>query len=114
VTFDVQEQALRQHSLGAPLVEIAESLKAAGGPYCEKTIWRWTSRWNKRLKAMGSLAWQQALRILPHLEIPTGSAKPSTEWGWLLDAWAQVRNEHTIESILSWFYRYRSLAAAPG
>jgi hypothetical protein len=115
VTWDVQEQAIWQHSLGKPLVEIAENITADGGPYSEKTIWRWLGRWNERLDALGSLAWQQALRIFPHLELPSGAAKPRSEWGWLLDAWEQVMKAHPIENLLSWLYRHHgSLSAAPG
>ncbi len=115
VSWDVQEQAIGQHSLGKPMVEIADHLTASGGPYCEKTIWRWLGRWNKRLNALGTLAWQQALRILPHLKLPVGEAKPRSEWGWLLDAWQQVAQAHPIETLLSWLYQQRfSLSAAPG
>jgi hypothetical protein len=114
-TWDVQEQAIRQHSLGKPLVEIAESLPAAGGPYSEKTIWRWLGRCNEHLDVLGSLAWQQALQIFPHLDLPVGAARPRSEWGWLLDAWEQVNNAHPIENLLSWLYRrHFSLSAAPG
>jgi hypothetical protein len=114
VAFEVQEQALRQHSLGKPLAEVAENLTAAGGPYSEKTIWRWVSCWNRILKDLGALAWEQALKLCPHLKLPVGAAKPRSEWGWLLDAWDQAGGAHQVENLLTWFYRYRSLAAAPG
>jgi hypothetical protein len=115
VAFDVQEQAVKQHSEGMSLAEIAESLTAAGSPYCEKTIWRWTSCWHERLENLGSVVWEQALKLCPHLEFPKGASKPHSEWGWLFIAWDQVKAAHPIENLLSWLYRRRfSLATAPG
>jgi hypothetical protein len=115
VTFEVQEQVIKQHSEGMPLAEIAENLTAAGSPYCEKTIWRWTSCWHERLEDLGSLAWEQALKLCPHLELPPGAAKPRSEWAWLFNAWDQVTAAHPIENLLSWLYRrHLSLAVASG
>jgi hypothetical protein len=115
VSWDVKEQVIREHSEGVSLAKTAANLDAAGGPYSEKTIWRWTIQCGKLFKDLGSLAWEQALRVCPHLELPAGAAKPRSEEGWLLGIWEQVMKAHPIENILSWLYRrHCSLSVAPG
>jgi len=115
VSWDVKEQVIRERSEGVSLIGVAANLDAAGGPYSEKTIWRWTTQCDTLLKDLGSLAWEQALKLCPHLDLPAGAAKPRSEWGWLLNAWGQMMNAHPIENILSWLYRrHCSLSVASG
>ena len=115
VSWDVKEQVIRERSESVSLAKVAASLDAAGGPYSEKTIWRWTIKCNKLLKDLGSLAWEQALKLCPHLDFPAGAAKPRSEWGWLLAIWEQVMSFYPIENLLIWLSRHHcSLSAAPG
>jgi hypothetical protein len=115
VSFDVKERVVREHAEGASLAEIAANLAVAGGPYSEKTIWRWTIKCNKLLKDLGSLVWEQALKVCPHIDLPVGATKPRSEWGWLLNIWDQTMSLHPIENMLSRLYRLQcSLSVAPG
>ena len=56
--WDIQETVLREQAAGASLANAAENLDdIPGGPYTEKTFWRWVSRWNKELPRWTPAVW---------------------------------------------------------
>jgi predicted nucleic acid-binding Zn ribbon protein len=118
VAWDVQEQAVKQQATGRSLAQVADTLRASGGPYSDKSLWRWASGWNKRLKDLGPVVWEHVLSFVPHLQIPVGTAKPHSEWGWLFNIWDQMMEmypQSTAESLMNWFYRQHcSLSVASG
>jgi hypothetical protein len=113
--WEVQEEVVRQQIKGQSLTQVAGELKAAGGPYSEKSLWRWTTRWNRLLRDSGNIFWTQILRILPHIQLPVGKMKPRTEWGWLFKIWDKVKAEFGDDKLFNLLYRQqKSMALAPG
>ncbi|WP_044664921.1 hypothetical protein [Syntrophaceticus schinkii] len=99
--WEVQEEVMRKQTKGQSLTQVAGELTAAGGPYSEKSLWRWTTRWNRLLRDSGNIFWTQILRVLPHIQLPVGKMKPRTEWGWLFKIWDQVRQSLEMISCLT-------------
>lgn len=114
--WEVQEEVVRRQTTeGQSLIRVAGELAAAGGPYSEKSLWRWTTRWNRFLRDSGYMFWTQLLRILPHLQLPTGKMKPRAEWGWVFKIWDQVKAKFEDEGLFNWLYRQqKSMALALG
>lgn len=113
--WEVQEEVMRKQTKGQSLTQVAGELTAAGGPYSEKSLWRWTTRWNRLLRDSGNIFWTQILRVLPHIQLPVGKMKPRTEWGWLFKIWDQVKAEFGDDKLFNWLYRQqKSMALAPG
>ena len=107
--WNIQETVLRKQVAGASLADVAENLDdVPGGPYAEKTLWRWTSRWSSELQQWIPVVWAFVLERFPHIRIPVGENKPRQEWAWLFNAWDQMRAkvlEIQRENMLQWLYR---------
>jgi hypothetical protein len=117
--WDIQETVLREQATGASLADAAENLDdVPGGPYTEKTLWRWVSRWNRELPRWTPAVWSFLLERIPHAKIRVGAKKPRQEWEWLFDAWDQMQAKAPKpqgENLLQWLYRQaHSVAAAVG
>ncbi|MEW6064262.1 hypothetical protein P378_09320 [Desulforamulus profundi] len=105
ISLDLQEKVIRQQAEGKTLVQLSEELEVPGGPFSEKTIWRWIRTWNKDLVNYVSVVWKFILEFIPHLQLPVGTNKPRQEWGWLFYAWDQLKAKFpriAVGSMLSW------------
>ena len=107
--WDIQETVLREQAAGASLADVAENLDdVPGGPYAEKTLWHWVSRWSKELPRWTPAVWAFVLERIPHAKIPVGAKKTRQEWAWLFDAWDQMRAKAPGlqgENLLQWLCR---------
>ena len=75
--WDIQETVLREQAAGASLADVAEKFDdVPGGPYTEKTLWRWVSRWGRELPQWISAAWAFLLKRIPHAKIRVGAKNP--------------------------------------
>jgi hypothetical protein len=111
VALDVQEEVLiaqQTHTLAA-LSEL--TLHFPGGHFSEKTLWRWTCKWNRRLDTVEPKLWEWLLQRVPHIELPS-RMKRWTVWRFL---WHQVCSSSTMASTLLLFWirqQFHSLALA--
>ncbi|MCL6449523.1 MAG: DUF6431 domain-containing protein [Armatimonadetes bacterium] len=117
VVWDVQEEVIQESEKGTPLNELAEKLEPPAGPYSERTLWRWKKNWEARLARVETGLWKWFLDRLPHLDLPVGEKKPKGRWGYLFQAFEQVR-AHLPEvgpyRLFQWIYRFKKpLAVAP-
>jgi hypothetical protein len=87
VAIEVKEDLIRQHEESQSLAEIASKSKVyPGGPYSEKTLWRWTVRWNERLKIHEGQAWSYLLQRCPSPPLPR---ERKSLWQALFQGWDQ-------------------------
>lgn len=97
----VEEEVLRKRSEGESLVKLASTLVASGGPYSERTLWRWTTIWDQKLARVASTLWKYILTSMPHLILPVGKCKPRDEWGHLFSAFKQLGEKTSLLEHLS-------------
>jgi len=92
VDLEMKEQIIEQNESGTSLADLAEQSDVLpGGPYSEKTLWRWTVTWDKRLDPVQPRLWVWLLNHLPHFHLWKGQARPESDWGWFLKLWKQAR-----------------------
>ncbi|MEC0229765.1 hypothetical protein [Paenibacillus alba] len=96
VALEVQTHILKQQDDGISLADLCADEQLPGGPYTEKTLWRWTKRWREIVEkhSRDFVAW--TLKLVPQAPFPLGSLQPSL-WKWLSRWWVETR-----EQILSW------------
>lgn len=98
VAIDIKQRIIEQNEEGSSLADIAvESETLPGGPYSEKTLWRWEKRWDDRLVHGQPMIWTWLLRRLPHFHLLKGQARPHTDWQWFLGLWKQVQS-HLLDT----------------
>jgi len=92
VNLEMKEQILEKNDTGTSLAVLAEQSEVLpGGPYSEKTFWRWTVTWDDRLDQHQPGLWVWLLDRLPHVHLWKGQACPQSDWGWFLKLWKQAR-----------------------
>jgi hypothetical protein len=92
VDLEMKEQIIEQNENGTSLADLAEQSDVLpGGPYSEKTFWRWTVTWDKRLHQVQPRLWIWLLERLPHFHLWKGQARPGSDWGWFLKLWKHAR-----------------------
>ena len=101
VGLSIHEEVLRKRSEGESLVKIENTLIVAGGPYSERTLWRWTRMWDIRLRIAAAGLWKYILTSMPHLTLLVGKLLPRDEWGHLFSAFKQLREKAGLLEHLS-------------
>jgi len=97
----IHEEVLKKRSAGESLVKLASTLVACGGPYSERTLWRWTTIWDQKLARVAATLWKYILTSMPRLKLPVGKCKPRDEWGYLFSAFKQLREKTSLLEHLS-------------
>lgn len=108
VALNIQEQVVQAQDHGDSLANIAEgSGSFPGGPYSEKSLWRWTKGWKERLDRFEDKVWEWLLKRCPHLSLPEGSIH--SNWEWFFKVWQQVQ-QHLPDCMnlhfLHWLHRF--------
>jgi hypothetical protein len=88
----MKEQIIERNENGTSLAVLAEQSDVIpGGPYSEKTFWRWTVTWDNRLDQLQPRLWVWLLDRLPHFQLWKGQDRPGSDWGWFLKLWKQAQ-----------------------
>ena len=101
IGLSIHEEVLRKRSEGESLVKIENTLIVAGGPYSERTLWRWTRMWDIKLRIAAAGLWKYILTSMPHLTLLVGKLLPRDEWGHLFSAFKQLREKAGLLEHLS-------------
>ena len=89
VAVEVKEELLLRREEGESLAEIASKSDVyPGGPFSEKTLWRWTVRWNERLKIHEEQVWSYLLQRCPTPSLPRERKSP---WQALFHGWERLK-----------------------
>jgi hypothetical protein len=87
VALDVQEEILEIRDK-QPLSTVTELTRhLPGGYYAEKTLWRWTKKWNGQLQMVEPKLWEWLFQADAHIRLPRGL----TGWTAWRSIWKQLR-----------------------
>lgn len=85
---DVKEVVVRSGEDGSSLTVMAtESVTFAGGPYAEKTIWRWQQCWKRRRDRIHEQIWRTILHDGIDIHLPR---ERCSAWKALWMAWSRL------------------------
>lgn len=106
---DVKEAVVRSGEEGRSLTVLAsDSASFAGGPYAEKTLWRWQRCWKRRLNRHEEQIWRTILHC--GLEVPLPSERRSS-WKALWAGWFFLSRPDRLFHELLRLDRLSSMAA---
>lgn len=112
VAVEIKEELILRREEGESIAEIASKSNVyPGGPYSEKTLWRWTVRWNERLKIHEGQVWSYLLQRCPMPSLPR---ERTSLWQALFVSWRRFKQmDEPSVGLLQHLYRLaRSIALA--
>lgn len=107
MSWTVQEQVNTACESGLSAEEAAMSVSPPAGPISARTVHRWRRKWKALLAEMQSVFWQVVLLLQPNQNLPVGSDKPQSLYGWMRQVWQNIRMKISTTCLFEFLHRLR-------
>lgn len=107
MSWAIHEQVYATSETGLSAEETARSVSPPTGPISARTVHRWRRKWTALLAKSQTLLWYAALLVQANLDLPIGSDRPRSLYGWMSRIWQSVRQKTSTTCLFHFLHRIR-------